>query len=85
MPPDFQTLKNLPEAEMVAAQIDGIEKQINSDLKRFPRENHRIIQLNDLSPEIVMEIATWLGLGRRNGGTLPEFRRDSVIGSRVLE
>lgn len=79
-PPGYEAMLSMPEQEMVAAQVTGIERQIAVDLEHFPHENRVEVHMDDLSSELVESIGTWLGLKHRPGGTLPEFRREAAGG-----
>lgn len=77
-PPEYERYLSLPEAQMCAAQIFNIEKQILEDLELFPRENVFVVDYDELSADAVKEMGRTLGLMLREGGSLPEFSKDSV-------
>jgi hypothetical protein len=80
-PAGHKRMLELPEPEMVAAQVAGIEQQIEVDLRRFPHKHSMDVQMKDFSADLVVSIGAWLGLERRQDGTMPEFRRDDVLRS----
>lgn len=78
MPPNVGDLLGLPEAEMCAAQVYFVERQVEYDLALFPEENVREIHYRDLKAPLIADLAGWIGVDPRPGGSVPEFHEDSV-------
>lgn len=69
----FGDLVTLSEEEMCREQVRRLEAQIIEDIKLFPSD--RVIQIShsDLSPELIERLRVWIGVGYRDGYSLPEF------------
>lgn len=78
MPPNVSDLLQLPESEMCAAQVYHLERQIEEDLKLFPRNNVRIIHYQELGEGLVRRLAEWCGVPERPDGQMPEFVHDEL-------
>ena len=61
---------------MVAQQVTRIERQIEQDAALFPPSSFRCIHYSDLSPELLANLAEFIGARDRRNGSLPEFRID---------
>ena len=77
-PPNFENYLDLPEAEMCAAQIFHIEKQVLEDLALFPKQNVFVVNYDEMAADSVKNLGSALGLVPRKDGCLPEFSKDSV-------
>ena len=73
MPRNHQQLLNLPERDMVKAQVEHIEKQIKEDRQLFPDENYRLVEFEKLDKSLITELGAWLQLPLRKGGSLPQL------------
>lgn len=77
-PKNFKALEKLSEIEMCAAQVYYLEKQIKEDLALFDKSNVKSIHYNDLSRDLVEELANWLCLEPKNNVVFPKFRKDRL-------
>ncbi|MBL4900936.1 MAG: sulfotransferase [Colwellia sp.] len=77
-PPNHERFIGLPEIEMCAAQVFYIEDQIKKDLEILDSNNVFTIQFNQLSEEKIDEIASALGLTKKQGTLMPIFQKDEV-------
>ncbi len=77
-PRGYEGILDLPEIEMVVQQVTRINAQIEQDAALFAPSNFRHISYSELSPELVADLAAFIGARPRPGGRLPGFRRDQV-------
>lgn len=79
LPKDHQQLEGLPPHEMVARQVNLIERQIHEDLENIPDANILYIdyeKLNDGLEGMLEEIKEFIGPAtkKREGFTLPDIK-----------
>src|SRR5690606_3871153 len=80
MPANVEELLQLPEAEVGVAQVYCLGRQIEEDLKLFPKENVQIIHYQELGDALIRRLAEWCGVAARPGGQMPGFLRDNPAG-----
>lgn len=78
MPPNVNDLLSLPEYESGAAQVYFVEKQIQQDLELFPDNQVWQLHNQELSENLMDELAGWMSVERRKDGELPAFMKDDV-------
>ncbi|MDA6067156.1 sulfotransferase [Idiomarina abyssalis] len=78
IPKNVDKLLDLSEAEMCAAQVYYLEKQIEADIKLFPACNVRSIHYQELSEHLLADLANWLGVESRPQGSIPQFKQDDI-------
>ncbi|MCP1198063.1 sulfotransferase [Notoacmeibacter sp. MSK16QG-6] len=68
-------LGELPEEEMCREQVRRLEAQIDEDLKLFPASQIFRVSHSDLSPALIDRLRQWIGVGYRDGYSLPVFQK----------
>jgi len=76
-PNDYEELLNLPELDMVIAQVYAIEQQIRADLSLFPPEQRCVVHYEKFSRDLVDMLGRFIGARKRSAGSLPVFKKDS--------
>jgi len=76
MPRNVDSLLELPEGEMCAAQVYHLEYQIEKDLALFHAKNVQEIHYQDFDDSLIHRLGHWAGVRPRVGGEIPEFQHD---------
>jgi hypothetical protein len=72
-PKNYEAFLGLGERDMVSAQVRSINNAIEGDMARFPEAQRRTVRYDELSAPLIEQLGAWLGLSRRQGGSLPAF------------
>ncbi|MEX1221499.1 MAG: sulfotransferase [Idiomarina sp.] len=78
IPRNINEILCLPEKQMCAAQVYYLEKQIETDIDLFAENNVRSIHYQNLSSQLINELADWLGVEVKHGGVTPSFKSDKI-------
>ncbi len=76
MPPNVNTLLDLPECDMCAAQAYYLERQIEEDLTLFPRDNVQEVHYQHFGECLIHRLGQWSGATVRSDGDCPKFQHD---------
>jgi hypothetical protein len=74
LPRQHEDLPLMPEEAMCREQVSRLEAQIEMDLPLFPSAQVYRVRCEELSERTINALQSWLGVGFREGFTMPEFK-----------